>query len=413
MAAFSGIRGTGDWGADERPKDFRESILFYNPNGTAPLFALTSKIGKRKATDPEFAWWAEGQMLIRLQVNGALAAGDTTVVVDSADPTATTASANYGTALNLKPGDILLVEPSADNATFDHELVEVTSVQSATQFTVSRGVGGTTAGSIANDAWLLVIGSAYAEGTSAPSAVSRNPLKFYNYTQIFKDTYELTGTADATKARTGSPWSNDKKRKMFKHSSDIEFAMLFGRKQETTGSNGKPKRFMGGLREFIPASNVTVFGSAVTISSFYDALAPAYSITAENGAGDTRIGFCGHQAILELNKVFQANGNTQFGVGTKLTTYGMNFVEFIMPHGTIMFKTHPLLSQHPLYKKSMFVVDHTAAKYTHLAGRDTKARDDVQAKDEDVRRGFWQTECSLMVEQGGLTCAYLGNISAT
>lgn len=25
MAAIAGLRGTGDWGTDERPKDFRES----------------------------------------------------------------------------------------------------------------------------------------------------------------------------------------------------------------------------------------------------------------------------------------------------------------------------------------------------------------------------------------------------
>ncbi len=35
------------------------------------------------------------------------------------------------------------------------------------------------------------------------------------------------------------------------------------------------------------------------------------------------------------------------------------------------------------------------------------------SKDEDVRRGYFQTECSLMVDAGGLSQAYLGNISAT
>ena len=43
----------------------------------------------------------------------------------------------------------------------------------------------------------------------------------------------------------------------------------------------------------------------------------------------------------------------------------------------------------------------------------TKTYDDVQNRDEDVRRGYVQTECSLMVDYGGLTMAYLGNISKT
>src|SRR5882724_5826364 len=110
MAAVAGLRGTGDWGTDERPKNFREGILRFNPNGTAPIFALSSKAKKRSVDDPEFAWWAEGNVIIRLQVNGAAAAADTLINVDSLDPTSTTMSANLGTATNLKPGDILLVE---------------------------------------------------------------------------------------------------------------------------------------------------------------------------------------------------------------------------------------------------------------------------------------------------------------
>ena len=298
MSGVAGLRGSGNWGTDERPKSFRESILFFNPNGNAPVFALTGKAGKKTVNDPEFSWWAEGQNLVRLQVNGALSSSDTTVTVDSADPTSTTMGAAYGTATHLKPGDLLLVEPAADNATFNHELLEVVSVISDTQFTVSRAAGGTSAASISDNVYLLLIGSAFAEGTDAPQAVSRNPTKFYNYTQIFKDAYELSGTAEATEARTGDPWSNDKKRKMFDHARSIEMAIMFGRKAETTGDNGKPKRFMGGLREFIPAANTTVFGAAVTAATFMAAIEPALNF--DLGGGDTRIAFGGNYARIEL-----------------------------------------------------------------------------------------------------------------
>jgi hypothetical protein len=37
MAYFAGVRATDDWGTDERPKSFRETILFLNPNGKSPL----------------------------------------------------------------------------------------------------------------------------------------------------------------------------------------------------------------------------------------------------------------------------------------------------------------------------------------------------------------------------------------
>lgn len=407
--AVAGLRGTGNWGTDERPKNFREGILFFSPNGTAPIFALTSKAGKKTVDDPEFSWWNEGNSIIRLQVVGSYGAADTTIVVDSADPTSTTLGANWGTATNLKEGDILLVEPTTDNATFNHELLEVTDVLSDTQFTVSRGAGGTSAAAISNDQWLTVIGSAYAEGTGAPRATSRNPIKFRNYTQIFKDTYELSGTADKTRTRTNNGYSTDKKRKRFKHAADIEHAILFGRAAETTGANGKPKRFMGGLREFIPAANTTIFSAAVTVDSFFNALAPAFED--DTGAGDTRIMFAGAEAVNDLSKVFA--GEVIFNVNNVVKEYGMTFQEFVMPLGRVLIKIHPLLSKHGLYKKSAFVCDFDAIKYVALRDRDTKEMDDVQTKEEDVRRGLIQTECSLMVDYGGRTMAYLGEISST
>jgi hypothetical protein len=319
-------------------------------------------------------------------------------------------SANLGTATNLKPGDILLVEPAADAATFTNELIEVDDVLSDTQFTARRGAGGTTAAAIGDNVFLTVISSAYAEGTGVPRAVTRNPVKFSNFIQIFKDTYELTGTADKTVTRTNNNYSEDKKRKMFKHSSDIEWSMMFGRPAETTGDNGKPKRFMGGMRNFIPSTNVTIFSSAVTPSTFLDAIAPVFDF--DTGAGDTRMLFAGNQALIELSKVF-AN-EVLFQVTNVVRVYGMDFQEFILPNGRVLIKSHPLLSRHGLYKKAGFVIDFDALSYVTMSGRpDGRAKDDVQTDDEDVRRGFWQTDCSVEVDYGGITCAYLGNISAT
>lgn len=406
---IAGLRGTGDWGTDERPKNFRETILWRNPHGTAPILALTSKSGKRSTNDPEFAWWDEANDIWRGQVAGALVAADTLITIDSGDPTAVAAERArvYGKAGHLKEGDLLMVDPAADSATFNFEVIEVTQVISDTQFTVKRGRSGTTAGNIGNDAFLTLIGSAYAEGTGVPRATSRNPVKYTNYTQIFKDTYELTGTADETEARTGSAWSNDKKRKMWKHAADIEWALIFGRAHETVGDNGKPMRYMGGIRSMI--GNTTVFGSAVTKSSWYDALGPIFDF--DTGAGDSRIIFAGHAALMELQKIFDSEFTRQISHTTSV--YGMNLTEFVMPHGRVYIKTHPLLSRHALWKKSALVLDFDAIKYVSMRNRDTKVKDDVQAKDEDVRRGFIQTECSMEVLYGGLTMAWLGNISAT
>ena len=212
MTAVAGLRGSGDWGTGERPKNFRELILFRNPNGTAPIFALMARVQKESVNDPEFSWWDEPNDLIRLQVNGELDSAALTVVVDSADPSAGTPDNVWGTAQHLVEGDLLLVEPLTDVSTFDNEVLEVVSSSSDTTFVVKRGRAGSSAATIVDDAFLTKIGSAHAEGTAAPSATSRNPIKYFNFTQIFKTTYELTNTATVTKLRTGDPVANDKKR---------------------------------------------------------------------------------------------------------------------------------------------------------------------------------------------------------
>ena len=410
--AVAGLRGTGSFGTDERPKDFREMILMRDPQGDAPLFALTSKARKRTVTDPEYAWWDEPMDIVRLVNSGALGSTDTLITVSSVDPTASTADAVYGAADHLKPGDVLMVQPTtagADTTAFPAEMIEVISVLSSTQFVAKRGVAGSTAAAIANAQTMLLIGSVFEEGTGAPSAVSRNPIKYSNFTQIFKDSYELTGTLDATKLRTGDAWSNDKKRKMFDHARGIELSMLFGKKSEVTGPNGKPKRTMGGIRSQIPVSRQKIYGATPTVNGFLDDVYKVFDFSSP--AGDERICFCGNGALNALNKVIQANPNSNIQWNGVFTVYGMNFREFVLPQGRLLLRTHPLMSRDAILTNSMFILDFSSITYVTLAGRDTKAKDDIQQKDEDVRRGFVQTECSVQLDRGGVTCAYLGNVA--
>lgn len=413
MAAVAGLRGTGDWGADERPKNFRELILFRNPNGTAPIFALSAKVAKSSTDDPEFSWWDEPNDLVRLTVNGSHASGVTTINVDSSDPDVANPTRSWGLATHLKNGDLLLVEPSADAATFNNEVIRVVSVVSGTEFVVERGAAGSTPATIGDDASLLLIGSAYPEGTGAPRATSRNPVKYTNYTQIFKDTYELTRTASKTRLRTGDPMKNDKKRKAFDHARGIELAILYGRKSETTGDNGKPQRTMDGIRRFIPGANTTIFSAAWDLNDLMEAIAPVFDYDTE--AGDTRIAFVGNTGLTAINQHI-ASGSGQSAVNLNFSgdrkVYGMSFSEFILPQGRLLLKTHPLLNRHPLYRNSMIIMDFSALKWRPLSDSDTKFMDDIQSKDEDLRRGQWITEAGIEVAYGGLTMGYIGGLDA-
>jgi hypothetical protein len=131
-------------------------------------------------------------------------------------------------------------------------------------------------------------------------------------------------------------------------------------------------------------------------------------------AGDERMAFCGNGALNELQKVIAADTNSDININEHpVKVFGYDFRELILPQGRILLRTHPLLSQHARFTKSMFILDFSSIKYVTISGRDTKINDDVQNKDEDLRRGYIQTECGLMVDYAGITNAYLGNISAT
>ena len=52
--AFLGMRGNGDWTADQRPKNWRQKVLQLYPNGDAPLTAILSMMKNESTDDPEY-----------------------------------------------------------------------------------------------------------------------------------------------------------------------------------------------------------------------------------------------------------------------------------------------------------------------------------------------------------------------
>jgi len=392
MAAVAGLRGTGDWGTDERPKNFREMILWRDPNGKAPLTALMSKMRKRPTDDAEFAWFEEELNAWRGQLNGAITTTTTTAfAIDSGD------------AKELKAGDLLLVE-SAENVDYDAEVVMITTTPTTTTgLTVTRGALGTTAATISDNVYLTKIGSIYAEGTASPDATSRNPTKYYNYTQIFKDAYELTGTAEQTKLRTGDPVANDKKRKMFDHAAAEEYAWIFGKRWEGTGSNGKPMRGTGGLLYFLAlaydAGNthcMKIWTTAATESTYLDAVYKLFDYnTVGGGGGNERIVFCGNGYLNTLNKVAKAESSSRVNFSETIKYYGMELEKWRLPQGTLYFKTHPLFNTHSRFTNSAIYIDPGAITYRPMKNRDTKFKDNIQNNDEDTRKGQWMTEAGI------------------
>ena len=385
--AFAGMRGTGDWGTDERPKNFREMILWMNPNGMAPLTAILAKAAKESVDDPEFAWWEETLKGKRAQVNFTTGFSTTDNTITIAAESATTTG-----GLNFVAGDVLQVEKTEDT-TYTNEFVTVSSVTSDTVIVIKRGAANTTAAPLATSVWLTKVGTAFEEGAAPPDVSHRNPTKVFNYTQIFKTALQITRTAKQTYARTGNAWENDKKRKSFDHSEALEMAFLFGKKYEDTGGS-EIKRYTGGLRQFITTNN-KVYTTTPTEDSFIDFITPVFNYSASGMSSDERLLLCGNGFLSSLNKLVRNQSRTQINYDGVIKVYGMNLQKWVLPMGTLGIKTHPLMNNHGRYNYSAFVLNANALKYRYI--QDTKFEDNIQLPGYDQRKAQWITECGLEV----------------
>ena len=186
MAAVQGLRGTGEFGTDFRPKNYRELFTLLEPNGSAPLNALLAMGSSEATDDPEYKNFRDELPDRTLKVNngGGYNNSATTIVVDSADDN------KYA----IKGAIVINSETG--------EVMHVTADTTATNLVVTRNVGGTSF-TIADNADLFVAGFAAAEGADVATPISFDATVASNYTQIFRTAFSVSGTLNATYLRTG------------------------------------------------------------------------------------------------------------------------------------------------------------------------------------------------------------------
>lgn len=409
---ISGLRASNDHGTDERPKNFREAILWLDPAGMTPLTAMSAKMRKETTDDPEFTWFEEvmtAKRAVISSVSGTQTPGQSNVLT----VTSTTAI-NPGS--QFKPGDLLLVHDVSvgesgdyDGTTAAPEIVRVTAV-STTTVTVTRNYAGLTAAvTLVSGDRLLLVGSAYAEGSASAAGISGAPGKYTNYTQIFKSAFNQTNTAISTKYRTGDAFANDRKRAMFRHSESLEQSAFWGIAKEDLSTFNEPLRMSGGLRYFL-TSNVTAAVGNITENFFLDTLSGLFDYNA-GGAGDQRICFLGNGALNAIQKMVRDSGGVRINYEGEVAFFGMNLLKYRIPQGTFFLKSHPLMNTDPVYRNSMFVVNGRGFIVRPLKGRDTKIQTNIQANDEDQRKDQWLTETGWEL-QFERTQGYYGGITA-
>jgi len=217
-----------------------------------------------------------------------------------------------------------------------------------------------------------IIGNINPEGGEMPDAISVNPTKVYNYTQIFRTPLSITRTARKTQLRTPDDYQKAKSECLEMHSWEMELAYLWGIKTENVGDNGKPERTTQGvinfIREFAAANcndyqlNTDYSGYAWTVGGA-DWL-NAYLEQIFRYGADQKLCLCGSGALLGLQKAIAAN--TQYNISKGETAYGMQFTEWMTPFGSINMKTHPLFSYDATTRNMMLIIEPKELTYRYI-----------------------------------------------
>lgn len=376
-----GLRHTGNFEANERPKNWREGILRQQPNGDAPLFALTALMGERTTDDPEFSWFEKLMPSRRGELSANLAIDATSLAVASG-------------AKTYPRGTILRSEQT-------EELFYVTAdPPTDTAIPVSRGFAGSTAATVtiaSENPFFHIVGNAYEEGSDAPTGVNWEPTRKRNYTQIFRNTLEMTRTARKTRLRTGDQVKEAKRECMEEHARAIEMAMFFGKPYEGS-MNGKPFRTTGGVISFIdPANIVDVSGGNVTTDLLDDWMQAIFA-----WGSNEKTAFIGSTALAAINRAVKKDSHYNISAGVK--EYGMNVTRITSPFGELVVKTHPLFRFHtqPSAGRAtldtwLFVLDQKEIEYVCFSGDDMRYEQKLNQVGVDGDKSGFITECGLEV----------------
>jgi len=382
MAAIQGLRGSGEFNTEFRPRNYRELFTLLEPNGNAPLNALLSMGSSEPTDDPEFKNFRDELPDRKLKVDGAVASTSTTsITVDASDDN------KFAIA-----GAIIVNSETS-------EVMRVTADTSGTTLTVERNIGGTSH-QIADNAELFIAGFAAEEGGSSPTAISFDASVAENFTQIFRTAFQVSNTLNSTYLRTGDKMDEAMTKALKLHMSDIERAMFFGVKHESNGSSAQPTRFTGGILD--------------SVSNVVDVATDFASYGGSNAGQMTEEGF----DSLLISSVFKygsnqkiafvgetvANTLQQFGKDRWQPTavegaYGVNLTRYTTFAGDLMVHLHPQFRQVPGMKDAMVIVDFPHLAYRYLEGRDTQLLEDRQLPDADSVKHEYLTECGLELIQ--------------
>lgn len=336
--AIRGIFASHNAIVGDRRTDLAARVLMTMPGGVAPMLALSSGMPTAPAADTAYSWIEDSHISGNTLANGAVSGTvATSIVVDDS---------NIWT-----PNTVIMNQTTG-------EYMLVTSITGNT-VGVLRGLAGTTATAIADNDVLQSIGTAFEEGGGKPTPVTQRGESRTNYTQIFKNGWAITGTAESIDYITGSQLATNREQCLGYHAEDLERAFLWGKK-DIRVINGKQFRLTNGILAQVesyggliePANYGSVAGhqSLAGLQSFMRRI---FDVRVK-GMPNERIAFCG-SIVLELvqNMVLK---DTTYQIFANETEYGIRVLDLAFFNGTLKLISHPLMVENAIWQHELYVL---------------------------------------------------------
>lgn len=344
-------------------KSFAGMITRLFPNGTAPLFGLTSMLSSETALQPEHGFFTKTMLFPQLTCSAAGQLSTDTVFT----VTSTT---------NVLPNMIMRVDATGEN-------VLVNSLLSPTQVSVVRGIGNTAAQAVPANGNMWQVGTAFEEASLRPNALAINPVRVTNLTQIFRNTWAISDSVRATQVIAGDTNIAENRQDCAAfHAADIEKALFFGQKFSGT-RNGQPFRLMDGIYSIVSnlayypssyaAANVTTAGGTTNYTQFEAAFDPVFNQATDPKVANERVMFVGGTAKKVINNIGRLNGTYYMVDGQ--TSWGLQFSTIKIARGTFRIIEHPLFNTNASWSKLAIAVDLSTFNLAYLGDRKTQNKE--------------------------------------
>lgn len=251
----------------------------------------------------------------------------------------TAAADNEATTLEVADGSIFRPQHVIQ---VDEEYMLVTAVSGNT-VTVSRAYLGSTAAAHGQGAVVEVLYNETEEGAKAREARANQRKLVENYTQIFEETIEVSGSLMAV-AQYGVDDEYERQRlhKQSELALQLEKAMIAG-----PGVNNGLKRYMKGIRNYIVSNVEDVSGGNVSVDVLNDALQKIYAAGGFKTVSNHVIMVPAKQkrAIAAISKDLVRHGVNDRIEGRVVDTFISDFGEF------------PIILNDNLKSSEIFIVD--------------------------------------------------------